>query len=222
MRGVAIYDLDRTLLSRATYTPFLAHAAARRAPWRLALMPVWVGAMAGYKAGFGSRGALKDFGLRLFLSGADEKDLGELATSFRDRVLPDWLGDGARSALERDRAEGRVLVLATAAMAFYAGDIGKALGFDHVVATRHRLDAGQVRIEGENCYGPAKVGRIEALFRDAGLDRGDCHVRFYSDSVSDAPLLDWSDDAVLIDQPARVAAARGWRAMRFSGQVGTD
>ena len=31
---LAIYDMDRTVTRRATYTPFLIHCALRRAPWR--------------------------------------------------------------------------------------------------------------------------------------------------------------------------------------------
>ena len=36
MSDLAIYDMDRTVTRRATYTPFLLHCALRRAPWRLA------------------------------------------------------------------------------------------------------------------------------------------------------------------------------------------
>ena len=35
MTDLAIYDMDRTVTRRATYTPFLLHCALRRAPWRL-------------------------------------------------------------------------------------------------------------------------------------------------------------------------------------------
>ena len=37
MSDLAIYDMDRTVTRRATYTPFLLHCALRRAPWRLLL-----------------------------------------------------------------------------------------------------------------------------------------------------------------------------------------
>ena len=38
----AIYDMDRTVTRRATYTPFLLHYALRRAPWRLLFIPLVV------------------------------------------------------------------------------------------------------------------------------------------------------------------------------------
>ena len=48
MIELAIYDMDRTITRRATYTPFLIHAAAKISPWRLALLPLSALAMLGY------------------------------------------------------------------------------------------------------------------------------------------------------------------------------
>ncbi|WP_172799871.1 HAD family hydrolase [Croceicoccus bisphenolivorans] len=218
-RRIAIYDLDGTLLKRATFTPFLLFAARRRAVWRLALAPVWVGAMIGYKAGLYSREALKGFGLRLMVGRIDQSALHDLACAFADSVMPSWIARGAAVALERDRAEGRMLVLATAAMAFYAGEIARRIGFDHVIATRHADPAGDIcRIAGGNCYGTAKVPRVETLLADLGIDRADCDIRFYSDSLSDAPLLDWADEGVLVNGGAgarRYASTRNWVAADF-------
>ena len=42
---LAIYDMDKTITRKATYTPFLIHAALRLGPWRLLLLPIvllWV------------------------------------------------------------------------------------------------------------------------------------------------------------------------------------
>src|SRR3546814_1316529 len=40
---IAIYDLDRTVLRKPTFTLFLLWAAWRAAPWRLLLLPALVG-----------------------------------------------------------------------------------------------------------------------------------------------------------------------------------
>ncbi|WP_164843897.1 haloacid dehalogenase-like hydrolase [Croceicoccus ponticola] len=219
-RLIAIYDLDGTLLKHATFTPFLLFAARRHAPWKLALVPIWIGAMIAYKAGLFSREALKSFGLKLLVGRIDQPGLDELAVAFADKILPGWIGNGAQIALSRDRGEGRLLILATAAMEFYAGEIARRIGFDHVIATRHADPRGAFcQIEGGNCYGDAKVPRVEALLASIGLSRSDCDVRFYTDSTSDAPLLDWSDEPVLVDAGARgrgMAKARGWALTRFA------
>lgn len=218
-RPIAIYDLDGTLLKHATFTPFLIFAARRRAPWKLALTPVWIGAMAAYKAGLFSRESLKGFGLKLMVGRADARALYDLSHAFSDKVVPDWIGEGAAAALAKDRAEGRMLVLATAAMEFYAGEIARRVGFDHVIATRHADAQGAApAIEGGNCYGTNKVPRVEALLAQLGLSREECDIRFYTDSTSDAPLLDWSDEPVLVEAGAKgrkLAAAKGWALARF-------
>ena len=98
--------------------------------------------------------------------------------------------------------------------------IGKAiaerLGFDAVIGTESLRDpeghllAG---IDGENCYGPAKLRMIEAWMAREGIDRDAAHVRFYSDHVSDAPTFAWSDEpfAVNAHGPLRLLAkAKGW------------
>ncbi|WP_181815703.1 HAD-IB family hydrolase [Alteripontixanthobacter maritimus] len=222
MHRIAVYDLDKTLLRHATFTPFLAFAAWKRSRWRVLLLPIWIAVMLAYKLGAMSRGRLKELGLRMILGkrvdGAVVEELGE---RFGQAVWPNWLSHEAGVALEVERAEGWTLVLATAAMDFVAGPIARKAGTTDVIATRHRLTdgVGPVRIEGRNCYAAEKLARFESWLDDAELDRANCEIRFYSDSISDAPLLDFADDAVLVDPSVsarRVAAVRGWRTVNFN------
>ncbi len=221
MQCLAIYDLDRTVLRRATFTPFLLFAACRRAPVRLLLLPVWIAAMLMYKLNVFSRGTLKQFGLSLFLgSSLTESDLEMLGEAFADKVVPAWVAPGATRAMARDRKEGYELVLATAAMHFYAVPIGRRLCFAEIVATPHvRLDrGGRVKISGQNCYGAEKIERINAFLAAKGARREECTLRFYSDSINDAPLLGWVDRGVLVDANRKGkarASAEGWEVTRF-------
>ncbi|AKM11647.1 hypothetical protein AB433_07940 [Croceicoccus naphthovorans] len=216
-QDIAIYDLDGTLLRRATFTPFLLFAARRIAPWRLVLAPVWIVAMAIYKLGAFSRQALKQFGLRLFLANIDDRRLAEVSSEFAATAVPGWIATGAARAMERDRAEGRLIIIATAAMAFYAERIGQLAGIDHVIATRW-ADFSGVRIDGRNCYGEEKLRRISAYLSEMGIDAENGHVRSYSDSFADAPMLEWSDEAVFVTASARAtrrAQGRGWSVADF-------
>lgn len=217
-RQIAIYDLDGTFLSRATFTPFLLFAAAKRSKWRLAFTPVWIGAMVAYKAGAFTREQLKQLGLSLFTGSVTQADLAAIAEEFAERAVPGWIGSGAAKAFARDREEGRLLILATAAMEFYASGIGERAGFDEVIATRSEIVDRRCLITGGNNYGQNKVPRVEALLESLGLPREECHVRFYSDSMADAPLLDWSDEAVFVNGGAAKnakAQARGWQVADF-------
>jgi phosphoserine phosphatase len=222
-RRIAVYDLDGTVLRRSSFTPFLLFAARDRQPWRLAFTPVWVAAMALYKLRFFSRSALKQFGLHLFLGPrVTEPELRATARAFADLMVPAWVAPEALAAIASDRAEGRDLVLATAAMEFYAADIGQRLGFDHVVASQIKplaAEGSPCLLEGGNCFGLNKRARVEALFAERGWDWAECSVRFYTDSVNDAPLLDQADEPVLVSAGVlarRTAARRGWKTGRFS------
>lgn len=209
---LTIYDLDGTLLSRATYTPFLLCAARRLAPWRLALAPVWVLLMAAHKAGLIGRTALKHAGMRMLVGTPSPARLDMVSAEFAASRMGD-LQPGARAALERDRQEGRTVVIATAAYAFYARHIAMALGVGHHVASDWQVSGAQQ----PNCYGPEKLARVERWLAEQGHERAS--LRFYSDSFADGPLLDRVDEAIFVTGNPRKAArarARGWQVVDFS------
>ena len=216
MTDFAIYDMDRTVTRRATYTPFLLHCALRIAPWRLLLLPIVIASMLAYVAKLIDRGRLKEINHRLLLGhNRHPAELKPLVESFAEATLTGNVRPGARDAIARDRAEGRHVVMATASYRFYAREIAERLGFDECIGTNSILGLDErvhAKIDGENCYGPAKLTMIEEWLAKSGLDRG--HVRFYSDHASDAPVFEWADEAVAVnphDRLARLAKARCWR-----------
>ncbi len=218
--ALAIYDMDRTITRRATYTPVLIHAALRLAPWRLLLLPFVVLSMVCYVIGLIDRGRLKEINYRLLVGrGIAPEALEPVVESFADRQLSSNIMPGARASIAADRAAGRRLVMATASYRLYAAAIAKRLGFDDVIATESSLDTkGRViaRIEGSNVYGPAKLAAIEAWLEREGLAREAVHIRFYSDHVSDSCVHHWSDEAVAAnahDRLVRLARAEGWEVL---------
>ena len=213
---LAIYDMDRTVTRRATYTPFLIHCATRRAPWRLLLLPLVVASMLAYVLKLIDRGRLKEINHRLLLGHKRHPhELKPLVDSFADKMTATNVRPGARQAIARDRAEGRRVVMATASYRFYSREIAERLGFDDCIGTNSILGLDErvhAKIDGENCYGPAKLRMIQAWLQSSGLQRG--HVRFYSDHASDKPAFEWADEAVAVnphDRLKRLATERGWR-----------
>ena len=216
MTNFAIYDMDRTVTRRATYTPFLLHCAVRRAPWRLVLLPAVILSMLAYVAKLIDRGRLKEINHRLLLGhNRHPSELKPLVESFADAVLAGNVRPGARDAIARDKAEGRRIVMATASYRFYAREIAERLGFDDCIGTNSILGIDErvhAKIDGQNCYGPAKLTMVTDWLAASGLERG--HVRFYSDHASDAPVFEWSDEPVAVnphDRLKRLASERGWR-----------
>ena len=221
MIDFAIYDMDRTVTRRATYTPFLLYCAWRRAPWRLLLVPLVALSMLAYAARAIDRGRLKEINHRLLLGRRrTPAQLTPLLAGFADLTCRTNIRPGARDAIARDKAEGRRVVMATASYRFYALAIAERLGFDDCIGTDTILGLDQsvhARIDGDNCYGPVKLVMIEQWLAREGLARA--HVRFYSDHVSDAPVFEWADEAVAVNPHPplrRLAEQRGWKVEEWS------
>ena len=217
MSDLAVYDMDRTVTRRATYTPFLLHCAARRAPWRLLFLPLVLLSMLAYVARLIDRARLKEINHHLLLGRAiHPRDLTPLVESFAEKQVSTNIRPGARQAIARDKAEGRRLVLATASYRLYSEAIASRLEFDDVIGTGTVIgldDRVHARIAGENCYGPAKMRMIADWVENSGLKGAHGHVRFYSDHVSDQPVFEWSDEPVAVnphDKLRRMAQERGW------------
>ena len=215
MIDLAIYDMDRTVTRHATWTPFLLHCAIRRAPWRLVFMPLVILSMLAYVLKLIDRGRLKEINHRLLLGGVtDPHVLDSLVASFAERTVAGNVRPGALDAIARDKAEGRRVVMATASYRFYAAGIAERLGFDDCIGTNSVLGLDSqvhAKIDGENCYGPAKLRMIEDWLAKERVTRA--HVRFYSDHASDAPVFEWADEPVAVnphDRLRKLAGERGW------------
>lgn len=225
---VAIYDLDRTVLRTPTFTLFLLWAAWREAPWRLLLLPALAALMIGYALGLYGRDRFKPAAIRLMLGKNIAPARAEaLAAAFAAWRVPRDVPPGAAACIARDRAEGYRLLMATAAPEFYAGAIAEALGFDAIVASRHRRDdAGHwlPLLDGANCYGAEKARRVGEWLATNAPD-GTAHIRAYSDHLSDAPTFALAGEAWLIgrgDKYVRLAAKHGWRAADFEDPAVTE
>ena len=217
MSDLAIYDMDRTVTKRATYTPFLLHCAVRRAPWRLVFLPFVLLSMLAYAARLIDRARLKEINHHLLLGArVHPRELKPLVDSFAEAQLATNIRSGALGAIARDKAEGRRIILATASYRLYAEAIAERLGFDDVIGTGSIIGLDErvhAKISGENCYGPAKMRMIADWVEKSGLKGVHGHVRFYSDHVSDQPAFEWADEPVAVNPHGklrRLAQQRGW------------
>jgi HAD superfamily hydrolase (TIGR01490 family) len=217
MSDLAIYDMDRTLTRRATYTPFLIHCALRRGQWRLIFLPLVILSMLAYLVRLIDRAKLKEINYALLLGRkVHTKDLKPLVDSFAERTVALNVRPGAVEAIARDKAQGRRVVMATASYRLYANAIAARLGFDDVIGTGSIIGLDErvhARIDGENCYGEAKLRMIADWVERSGLKGAHGHVRFYSDHASDQPAFEWADEPVAVNPHGRLerlARDRGW------------
>lgn len=223
MTRLAIYDMDRTITVSGTYTGFLIHMALSMAPWRMMFAPLVPLVLLAYVLRLIERGRAKEINQMLMIGRKVSRARMEPhLQSHADKVMRGNVRRGALDQIARDRADGCLLVLATASYRLYVDAIAQRLGFDAVIATEHLIqDLGYVRarIAGENCYDAAKLAMIQAWMAERGIARADCHIRAYSDHVTDEPMLAFADEAFATNpHPPLEALAkeRGWPIFRWN------
>lgn len=204
-QALSIFDLDRTLTRRPTYTALLTFMSWHVAPWRLLTAPIIILAMLGYLCGLYSRRRVKEIEQWLLLGNRVRRaDVEREAELFANRLNGDGFFAAGKAAIVRDQAAGSRVILATAANQFYAIAIAERLGIKEVVATQSvwRGDHLTATIEGENCYGLAKRQMTERYLADRGISRDNVYIRFYSDHISDLPMFEWADEQIAVN-PSR-------------------
>jgi len=201
--AAAVFDLDRTITRFGTYTPFLLNARPL-GPAMLWNFIKGLPTLAKYHAGRVSRAALKETMLRYSIAGAQRSQIEAWTDRFATRWLESQIRPGARAAIARHRAAGDHLVLATASFDFYAQVFAERLGFDHVISTASVWDAGDrlcAQVEGDNCYGEAKLAAVKAYFSSLPAS---ARVIAYSDHHSDLDLLRWAHEGVAVNPDSKL------------------
>ncbi len=201
----ALFDLDRTITTRGTYTPFIL-SVARHKPRAFARVPAIVHAAWCYRRGRITRSALKETMLKAVLSNALRAEVDIFARAFVETWLQRYIRPGARRTIATHRAAGDYLILITASFDFYASLFADALGFNTVIATQAAWDdQGRLTgaIEGENCYGASKLKALIHRFPDLKTRYETC---VYSDHHTDLPLLEWADRAVAVNPDRKLAS----------------
>ena len=213
---IAIFDLDRTVTTHGTFTPWLLRFV-RRQPWRLIGLPVVLIAATAYKLKILTRKQLKQVMLKCVVAGQSAEMVSEVNAEFVASWIPRRCRPGALAAIAEHQKNGDTVVLATASNDIHAIPIAKALGITLVVATRAEISAdGRLsgRIIGPNCYGADKLEMIKAA-----VNVGQARTVAYSDHHSDWPLLAWADEGVAVNPNAKLrkrAAAKGMKILDWN------
>jgi HAD superfamily hydrolase (TIGR01490 family) len=214
---LAIYDMDKTVTRRATYNGFLLHMAFNKSPWRLFLAPLLPFGLALYALKIWDRTRLKQFSQMLLIGRrVPTERFAKYLESHADLVVGKNVYPQLLARVAEEKAAGYRHVMATASYRLYVEAIAKRLGFDDVIATNLATNSSghvMARIDGHNCYDAAKLELVKGWMAMHDLKRENCHIRAYSDHVSDAPLLAFADEAYATNphQPlAEMAKANGW------------
>jgi HAD superfamily hydrolase (TIGR01490 family) len=152
-------------------------------------------------------------------AGLSQDRLAVMGEELWERVLSKNLYPGARDLIEGERRQGRKLVLLSGALDFVAKPIGKALGFDHVVASRLEYEKNGLAT-GELLppvmAGPEKAQYVRAFCREHDLDIEQCVA--YADDAADLPMLSTVGHPVAVNPDIRLATtarSHHWPVIRL-------
>jgi putative phosphoserine phosphatase/1-acylglycerol-3-phosphate O-acyltransferase len=215
--SAAFFDLDRTLLKRAS-GPLLNEALAdaglipdRPVPGMKLLYRFNDVVGESLPAMALARGAA------LMARGWSADAVRQAAASAADRLAGE-VAPYARTLLDEHRRAGRPLVLATTTPHDMVAPLAGALGFDDVVATRYAEEDGSYtgRLEGEFVWATGKLSAVRRWAADHGADLRTSYA--YSDSFSDLPLLNAVGHPHAVNPDPRLQAAalvRRWPVLHL-------
>jgi HAD superfamily hydrolase (TIGR01490 family) len=211
--GLVFFDMDRTLVRKNTAQLLVRYQReiGEATWWDTLRVGFWV---VQYTFGFVNAEKVAQFALRPLI-GAREDVLVERCKHWFWRDVAQHVGERAKDTVADHIAKGDVCAIVTASMGFAASPLAQALRIPHVIATELEVDdEGRFtgKFIGPICYGIGKIDRSEQLARAHGTTLKES--TFYSDSISDLPMLEAVGTPIAVNPDprlARIARARGWR-----------
>lgn len=173
------YDFDNTIYKGDSTADFIFWCLKKRPFLGFRLLP-GTAAFGGYLLKLCGKTYFKEKFYRILDSIPDVRKSAEEFWDEYDENIKQWYLDQKR---EDD-------VIISASPEFLLKPICQRLGIKHLIASRVDIATGMYL--GKNCYGDEKVRRFKKRF-DTAPDE------FYSDSLSDAPMANFSHKAFLVD-----------------------
>lgn len=225
-RVAAFFDLDGTVTAVSTAVLYVKYLRRRppgptpfdRMPLTSLLRTFW------YQALYGA-GRIDIDRVVLHatapLAGHPEARLVELCDEwFRTDVAP-TIRPEMPALLDAHRRAGHEICLLTASTPYVAAPLAAHLGFDHWIASRLEVDGGLFtgRPVMPVCYGAGKVHWAGAWALERGIDLS--HSWFYTDSITDLPMLEQVGFPVLVNPDRRLrreGVRRQWPVYDLDGR----
>ncbi len=204
--------MDRTLVRRETASLYVRYQRDRgEAGWRdAARVFYWV---TQYTLGIIDAQDVAGKALHQ-LEGVHETVFGARCDDWFHALVERHVADKGRVAVAAHRRRGDLVAIVTGASTYTARPLARLLGIQHLVASELELDPSG-RFTGRPvlplCYGEGKVARASRLAETEGFRLEEA--TFYSDSLTDLPLLERVRSPVAVNPDARlarIARSRGW------------
>jgi len=220
--SAAFFDLDKTVIAKSSALAF------GRPFYRDGLITRREAMKAGYAhLAFKINGAddtsiakIRDY-LAELSKGWSAEQVRQIVDETLHELIKPYVYAEAAALIAEHQANGRDVVLVSASGEEFVRPIGAQLDVSDVIATRMKIVDGVYTGEMDfYAAGPGKVAAVKELAAERGYDLADCYA--YSDSISDAPLLEivGNPTAVNPDRALRkMATERSWPILEFRRPV---
>ncbi len=209
--ALALFDLDRTVLAVNSAKLWISAEvkAGFLTRWQALRAAAWIGT---YHAGFTRLESLVEEAIAT-LAGANEAELIERTERFYAEEIVSTARPGALTALARHRAAGDTLALLTSSSNYLCEPALRQFHMEHALCNRFEVVDGHFtgRATGPICFGAGKVSHAAAFAERQGADLAEAW--FYTDSMSDRPMLEAVGHPVAVNPDPRLrrlALKRGW------------
>jgi HAD superfamily hydrolase (TIGR01490 family) len=216
-RRLALFDMDRTLLSRETASMYVRYQRKIGEASTRDLLRT-LGWVAQYTVGTLDMQRVAARALK-GLAGVPEIVVAARCDDWFRHSVEKYITDGGRLAVRAHQRAGDLCAIVTGASFYASRPLARLLDIPHVVSSMFEVDDRAIftgRAVEPLCFGQGKLQRAERFAAEAGLPLEGAV--FYTDSHSDLPLLERVAEPVAVNPDpvlSRVAAARGWRVERW-------
>jgi len=212
----AFFDLDKTLISENSGSLYMKYRYEQGeiSGWELLK---GLGVYLRYKLGLldittWSRDTMQQF------KGDSERALARQARVWmEERVVP-TLYPEAESIVADHLAKGHVVAIVSGATKFVVKPLAEHLGIKHLLYTRLEVESGRFtgRVVEPICFEDGKIYWLQQLVEEQNVDLAKSY--FYTDSITDLPLLDLVGHPVVTNPDPRLyreAKRRRWPVRFF-------
>ncbi|HEU4578813.1 MAG TPA: HAD-IB family hydrolase [Polyangiaceae bacterium] len=210
-RRVALFDMDRTLVDVHTARLYLR---LQRELGEVGLLEALRGSYWLLQYGFGWIQA-ESVALRLLADyrGRPEEWLRERCRQWFQSHVRVWVSSVGRARVLEHQAAGHAVAIATSAVRQAALPLAEELAIEHLVCSELEVESCALTgtFERPLCYGSGKLERARSLVQSLGSSLE--QAIFYTDSITDLPLLEAVGQPVAVNPDPRLrrlARRRGW------------
>lgn len=219
----AFFDMDKTIISENSGSVYMKHRYEEGEidTWELLK---GLGAYLQYKVGVLDLVSWTKTMMHEFRGRSEAELEREAQALFEDAILPTVYPEAVECIREHQSA-GHEVCIVSGATKFVVEPLARHLGVKHMVYTRLEVEAGRFtgRVVEPICFEEGKIYWLQQLIEEQQIDLA--RSWFYTDSVTDKPLLDLVGHPVVVNPDPllyREAVRRRWPVRLFDPDTGID